>query len=528
MRSALADLQVTELTVHFGGLAALTEVDLTVPAGRVTGLIGPNGAGKTTLFNAVTGLVKPKMGRVRLDGRDITRLRPHQRARLGVIRTFQRIELFGSLSAHENVQVAMERHRGGQHEAPLRSAGDLLAWVGLSEVADQPADLLPTGQARLLELARALAASPRVLLLDEPASGLSESETSELASVLRQLSSDGLGVLLVEHDMSLVMSVCAEVSVLEFGRIIAAGDPSTVQEHPAVQLAYLGSPGAPPEASPVSDSSAELGVTAPSVSSNGPAPPAVSDGSAGPDGRADEAVEDAITVTNLSASYGRIEVVHDVSFSVPRGSVFALVGPNGAGKSTLLKVLSGCKAPAAGRVVVDGVEITKPIAQRLARRKVCTLPEGRAIFPNLTVRENLRMFTFRGRDVRLAAVEEQSYEQFPVLKERSGQLAGRLSGGEQQMLAICRALATQPDVLFLDELSMGLAPTIVAQLYGVLADLGSRRQLTIVVVEQFASLALQVAHRAGVMIGGRLVHVGQPDEIGDVLVSTYLGSKGVP
>jgi branched-chain amino acid transport system ATP-binding protein len=521
MRSALADLQVTELTVHFGGLAALTEVDLAVPAGRVTGLIGPNGAGKTTLFNAVTGLVKPKMGRVRLDGRDITRLRPHQRARLGVIRTFQRIELFGSLSAHENVQVAMERHRSGQHEAPLRSAGDLLAWVGLSEVADQPADLLPTGQARLLELARALAAGPRVLLLDEPASGLSESETSELASVLRQLASDGLGVLLVEHDMSLVMSVCAEVSVLEFGRIIAAGDPSTVQEHPAVQLAYLGSPGAPPEARPDSDGSA------PSATAVDPARPAASDGSAGPDGRADEPVADAITVTNLSASYGRIEVVHDVSFTVPRGSVFALVGPNGAGKSTLLKVLSGCKAPAAGRVVVDGVEITKPIPQRLARRKVCTLPEGRAIFPNLTVRENLRMFTFRGRDVRLAAVEEQSFEQFPVLKERSGQLAGRLSGGEQQMLAICRALATQPDVLFLDELSMGLAPTIVAQLYGVLADLGARRQLTIVVVEQFASLALQVADRAGVMIGGRLVHVGQPDEIADVLASVYLGSKGV-
>jgi branched-chain amino acid transport system ATP-binding protein len=216
-----------------------------------------------------------------------------------------------------------------------------------------------------------------------------------------------------------------------------------------------------------------------------------------------------------------------VSFSVPRGSVFALVGPNGAGKSTLLKVLSGCKAPAAGRVVVDGVEITKPIAQRLARRKVCTLPEGRAIFPNLTVRENLRMFTFRGRDVRLAAVEEQSYEQFPVLKERSGQLAGRLSGGEQQMLAICRALATQPDVLFLDELSMGLAPTIVAQLYAALADLGARRELTIVVVEQFASLALQVADTAGVMIGGRLVHVGRPDEIADVLASAYLGSKGV-
>ena len=150
-------------------------------------------------------------------------------------------------------------------------------------------------------------------------------------------------------------------------------------------------------------------------------------------------------MTNLSASYGRIEVVHDVTFAVPKGSVFALVGPNGAGKSTLSKVLSGCKAPAWGRVVVDGMEITKPIARRLARRKVCTLPEGRAIFPNLTVRENLRMFTFRGRDVLLSAVEEQSFEQFPVLKERSSQLAGRLSGGEQQMLAICRALATQPE-----------------------------------------------------------------------------------
>ena len=216
-------------------------------------------------------------------------------------------------------------------------------------------------------------------------------------------------------------------------------------------------------------------------------------------------------MTNLSASYGRIEVVHDVTFAVPKGSVFALVGPNGSGQVH----------PVEGAERVQGTGFGAGGGRRhgdhqahcptTGSPKVCTLPEGRAIFPNLTVRENLRMFTFRGKDVLLSTVEEQSFEQFPVLKERSSQLAGRLSGGEQQMLAICRALATQPNVLFLDELSMGLAPTIVAQLYERPGRLGARRQLTIVVVEQFASLALQVADRAGVMIGGRLVHVGQPD-----------------
>jgi branched-chain amino acid transport system ATP-binding protein len=528
MRSPLVDLEVTDLSVHFGGLAALTDVNLSVVPGQVTGLIGPNGAGKTTLFNAITGLIKPKSGRVKVDGRDITRLAPHQRARLGIIRTFQRIELFGSLSAYENIQVAMECHRAGSMETVTRSASDLLAWMGLAGAASEPADLLPTGQARLLELARALAARPRVLLLDEPASGLSESETLELASVLRRLASDGLGVLLVEHDMSLVMSVCAEVSVLEFGRVIATGEPAVVQQDPAVQLAYLGSPGASPtlrspgDREPTVDAAPVMTVSAPAQLSR-PASAGRGDPTGG-----NPVVGDAISVTDLCASYGRIEVVHNVSFSVPRGSVFALVGPNGAGKSTLLKVLSGCKAPTAGRAVVDGVEISKPIAQRLARRKVCTVPEGRAIFPNLTVRENLRMFTYRGKDVRLSFVEEQSFDHFPVLKERSGELAGRLSGGEQQMLAICRALSTEPDVLFLDELSMGLAPTIVAQLYEVLADMGARRQLTIMVVEQFASLALGIADRVGVMISGRLVNVGAPNEMADVLTEAYLGAEGTP
>lgn len=238
----MARLEVSGVSVSFGGVQALDAIDLDVPAAAVTGLIGPNGAGKTTCFNVISGLQAPDDGRVVLDGREITKLSPHQRARLGIGRTFQRLEVFGSLTAFVNIQVAAEIYRSWAPDAPdpVAVADDLVDRIGLRAVADERADELPTGLARLVELGRALAARPSVLLLDEPSSGLDDDETDDLARLLRDLAGGGLAVLLVEHDVEMVMQVCDVIHVLDFGRILEVGTPGEIQESPAVRAAYLG------------------------------------------------------------------------------------------------------------------------------------------------------------------------------------------------------------------------------------------------------------------------------------------------
>ena len=238
-------LETREVAVRFGGHLAVNNVSLAVEAGEITGLIGPNGAGKTTTFNVITGLQPPSRGLVLLDGTDITAVSAHQRARGGIARTFQRLELFGSLTVRDNVLTAAElRHQAGDDPATVTDR--LLERVGLTDVADQRADSLSTGSARLVELARALACNPRVLLLDEPASGLDEHETERFAEILADLSGDGLGILIVEHDVPLVMRLCAQITVLNFGEVLASGTPIEVQKNPEVIDAYLGQdPGAP-------------------------------------------------------------------------------------------------------------------------------------------------------------------------------------------------------------------------------------------------------------------------------------------
>ncbi|MGN6692578.1 MAG: ABC transporter ATP-binding protein [Aquihabitans sp.] len=238
-------LETREISVRFGGHLAVNDVSLTVDAGEITGLIGPNGAGKTTTFNVITGLQPPTRGHVVLDGKDITTVSAHQRARGGIARTFQRLELFGSLTVRDNVLTAAELRKEAGAD-PQATTDQLLDRVGLSDVADQRADSLSTGSARLVELARALACNPRVLLLDEPASGLDEHETDRFAEILTDLTGDGLGILLVEHDVPLVMRLCAQITVLNFGEVLASGTPIEVQKNPDVIDAYLGQePGAP-------------------------------------------------------------------------------------------------------------------------------------------------------------------------------------------------------------------------------------------------------------------------------------------
>jgi branched-chain amino acid transport system ATP-binding protein len=228
--------------VSFGGVRALSGVDMDVRPGQVTGLIGPNGAGKTTLFNVITAIVTPTSGLVRIGGQDVRGLSTTRRARLGLARTFQRLEVFGSLSARDNILAAAEFRRAWSRDGsnPKQIADEILDRVGLTAVADVRADSLPTGLARLVELGRGLATRPRLLLLDEPGSGLDTNETEVLGNLLVDLARSGMAVLLVEHDVELVMRVCDLVHVLDFGRLIAVGTPREVQADPSVQAAYIG------------------------------------------------------------------------------------------------------------------------------------------------------------------------------------------------------------------------------------------------------------------------------------------------
>ncbi len=235
-------LEVDHVVVQFGGVTAVDEAVFEAEAGRVTGLIGPNGAGKTTCFNVITGLQKPTRGSVRFDGRDVSRTPVHRRSKRGMGRTFQRLEAFGSLTVRDNVRVALDIHRGvrGLISPARADLESLLERVGIAEYADERADSIPTGTARLLELARCLAGDPKILLLDEPSSGLDESETDDFAALLRSLAAEGRAIVMVEHDMDLVMGVCDEIHVLDFGRVIASGPPAQVRADPRVQQAYLG------------------------------------------------------------------------------------------------------------------------------------------------------------------------------------------------------------------------------------------------------------------------------------------------
>jgi branched-chain amino acid transport system ATP-binding protein len=235
-------LSVEAVSVRFGGVQAVTDANITALAGQITGLIGPNGAGKTTTFNVVTGLEKPTAGRVLVNGRDVSRLSPYRRARLGMARTFQRLEVFGSLSARDNVLAAAEFRRSwsGDKSEPQRVTDEILDLVGLRSVAGMRVDALPTGLARLVELGRALATRPQLLLLDEPGSGLDNTETEALGDLLIDLAAGGMAILLVEHAVDLVMRVCDRIHVLDFGKIISVGTTAEVQADPVVQAAYLG------------------------------------------------------------------------------------------------------------------------------------------------------------------------------------------------------------------------------------------------------------------------------------------------
>ena len=490
------------LTMQFGGVRAVSDLHFTAPAGQVTSLIGPNGAGKSTALNMLGGFYLPTTGAFALGGQALQGQNAMQISRQGVARTYQTSQLFGSLSVQDNVVIAMQRGALGpllgsaRRSAPALTerARQLLAFCGYTGHPDTLAGDLPHVDRRLVEIARSLATDPDALLLDEPAAGLSREDKLRLGTLLQRIADAGLTVLLVEHDMTLVMDISHQVVVLDAGVRLAVGSPAQVQADPAVQLAYLG------ESLETSEESTPRGNAI-----NRP---------------------EMLGVGSLVAGYGAEPVLHGIDLQVRRGEVVALLGANGAGKSTLMKALAGLHRPIQGGIHLEGRELMNMGAEQVVAHGVVLVPEGRQVFAELSVLDNIRLGAFLQTDDRDARVEEQLVR-FPRLRERLHQRAGLLSGGEQQMLAIARALMSRPRILLLDEPSLGLAPKVIAELFAAL-DALRREGMTLLLVDQMAGLALALADRAYVMEEGRIVAHGTSAEIAanGALAQAYLGESG--
>ncbi|WP_287496577.1 ATP-binding cassette domain-containing protein [Pandoraea sp. CB10b_02] len=508
---ALAPSQRKGLAAHalamtFGGVKAVADLSFELPPARVTSLIGPNGAGKSTVLNMLSGFYRPLSGTRSLGAADLPARGACDSARRGVARTYQTSQLFGGMSVLDNVTLALSAGRLGgllgisrmQGAAQRDEALALLRSCGYRGDVDLMAADLAHVDRRLVEIARALATRPSVLLLDEPAAGLSTRDKAQLGKLLRQIADSGVAVGLVEHDMSLVMGVSDGIVVIDAGRFLAHGTPAAIRHDERVRQAYLGV------------SAAQVGTQAGAQVR-----------------RAASAASEVLGVGKLTAGYGAAPVLHDISIQVRDGELVALLGANGAGKSTLMRSLAGLHRPVSGGITFDGHDLSRLDAARIAALGVVLVPEGRQVFPELSVLDNLRLGAFPcGRLPRatLDARVEQMFARYPRLRERQHQRAGLLSGGEQQMLAIARALMSAPRVLLLDEPSLGLAPKVIAELFASL-DALRRESLSMLLVDQMAAMALSIAERGYVLEEGRVTVSGSASELaGDArLAAAYLG-----
>ena len=476
-------LEVIDVSIHFAGIRAVSGASLQLGAGEIHALIGPNGAGKTTLFNLVSSLYHPDQGAIRLNGRTIHGLPVQDVCQQGLARSFQITSLFRTSSIYENIRLSLQaRHPGrfnfwrdtDSYDDIHAETADLIRFLGLEGIENIQSGELSYGGQRLVDLGIALGCKPQVLLLDEPLAGLAAAERERVSNLIKNIAVN-IPLLIVEHDIDRVLGFSRRVTVMNQGEVLMTGTPEEVRNDPRVQEVYTGT-GKPPATGHAADSVGEKCV---------------------------------LRFENVNAFYGKSHILNDATLNVRDGEIVALLGRNGAGKSTLLKTLCGLVKPASGTIEFDGKDIAGLPTPDIARMGVGYVPQGRGLFAGMTVADNLALGRLARKTDGSTGVfwsEEQILSFFPLLKERINIAADYLSGGEQQMVAVARALSGNIKLLLLDEPFEGLAPAVVLELFRVFDAL--RQHVSIIIVEHNLDLVLALADRVFALERGAVIHQG--------------------
>jgi branched-chain amino acid transport system ATP-binding protein len=478
-------LDVCGVSKTFGGIRAVTDASLTVGAGEIHALIGPNGAGKTTLFNLVSGLFPTDQGTIRLNGREIQGVSSEAICHQGLARSFQITNLFKGLSIYENLRLSLQAQspcrfnlwRDIDHYSDIHAeTAELIKFLGLQGIETIEGGELSYGGQRLVDLGIALGSKPQVLLLDEPLAGLAAAERERVSNLVKNIAAN-IPVLIVEHDIDRVLGFSHTVTVMNQGEVLMTGTPEAVRADRKVQEIYTGTGVPEVEHSRSDDVSA------------GAAP--------------------ILRFERVNTFYGKSHILHDATLDVREGEIVALLGRNGAGKSTLLKTLAGLVPLSSGAIEYAGKDISRMPAPDIARAGIGYVPQGRGLFAGMTVRENLSLGRLARKTDGSSGVvwdEAQILDYFPRLRERMDVAADYLSGGEQQMVAVARAMSGNVKLLLLDEPFEGLAPTVILELFKVFDRL--RQHVSIVIVEHNLDLVLALADRVFALERGAVFHQG--------------------
>ena len=483
-------IEVQGLTKRFGGLVAVDDMRFAIRPGEILGLIGPNGSGKSTVMKLVMGILRPNAGRVTVKGVDVSGWPSHRVARHGVGLVFQHSRPLHRQTVGENIKLALLPDSLLKLIADPhvdRRARAIAERVGLGAVYDRRPATLPFADLRRLELAKAIARDPEVVLVDEPFAGLTAGEVKDFSSLIASFRAENKAVLLVDHNVKGVAALVDRAVAMYLGRFVAGGSAAEVMADPTVRSVYLGG---------------AVGAAA----RPDPAP------------RAGPAL---LEVSGLSVVYGKAQALDAVDLRVREGEFVSVVGLNGAGKTTLFNAVSGL-VPYTGGVAFAGAPLAGLSAARIARGGIVQCPETRELFNTMSVRENLDL---GGAHLRKGEREDQLawlLDLFPILRARAGQAAGKMSGGEQQMLAIARALMMKPKLLILDEPTLGLAPVILEQLSAALDRLRATTPLTVLLGEQNVTFALPHADRVYVLEHARVVWEGPPSRFAAEAGKVYL------
>lgn len=498
-------LNAKNLVMRYGGVVATDNVSLNLKSGEILGIIGPNGAGKSTLIGVLSGGLIPSEGSIEFDGRDITKVPAYDRARMGIGRTYQIPRPFLDMTVRENLLAArFSLHPFENGDKSIEACDAILARTGLLDAAELLGRELPLLRRKRLEVARALALEPKLLLLDEVGAGLVDSEVTELVELIKSLRKEVDAIIIIEHVLRVVRECCDNLVVINFGKKIAEGKTADVLNSDDVAAVYLGTSHSAKKVKDLETSNTDVNSKKTSSAITGLVMNSVL--------KESSLATPVLELSNIHAGYGQARVLNGIDLRVMPGQVIAILGTNGAGKTTLANVISGAIKPSSGSISVDGIDVTGMPAHGFARLGLSQCMEGRRIFAPLTVEENLllaaRDVSKEERDDRL----DRIYSLFPELKERKLNGGTSMSGGQQQMLAIGRALMSKPKLVLFDEISLGLAPVMMDRLYLALAELKAAG-LTMLIVEQDVERALELADDVHVMEHGHFALSGKANDV---------------